>query len=312
MTRRPYAAIVLVAVSAACELREITLVEVENVVVAEIYANIAADPGDNEIRAFLHRTVGSVRDGLDDLDRARITVRRADGMTIRLAPDPRSSCLASVPVEETGTCFLSDSTEASSLRAGDLLEVEVELPDEGRLSGATRVPAPFDIAGVPRSCRLEPDTPMALHWSRSEGAWAYLDETSVHGLPEALAAEGIEMDDDPLYLLGLSISAGDTTVVFPSEFGIFNRFELDQDVALRLQRGLPAGTTADVTITAVERNYVNWARQGTFNPSGQVRVPSLLGDGTGVFAGAVSRHLLIVSDPPGEGLGEDLEDCPTS
>ncbi|NIR36178.1 MAG: hypothetical protein GWN02_08535, partial [Gemmatimonadetes bacterium] len=98
------------------------------------------------------------------------------------------------------------------------------------------------------------------------------------------------MEDDPLYLLGLSVSVADTTITFPSEFGVFNRLDLDQDVAVRLQRGLPAGVSAEVTITAVDRNYVNWARGGSFNPSGQVRVPSLRGDGTGVFGSTVGRR----------------------
>src|SRR5690606_38046307 len=114
-------------------------------------------------------------------------------------------------------------------------------------------------------------TPFEIHWTSSEGAWAYVNETTITGLADALAPEGIEADD-PLYLLGLSISGADTTIVFPSEFGVFDRFDLDQDLAVRLQRGLPDGTEAAVSIAAVERNYVNWARGGSFNPSGQVRV----------------------------------------
>ena len=114
--------------------------------------------------------------------------------------------------------------------------------------------------------------------------------------------------EDPLKLLGLSISDQDTTIVFPSEFGIFDRFDLNQDLATRLQDGLPPSTTAQVSITAVEGNFVNWARGGNFNPSGQVRVPSLRGDGTGVFAATVSRGFLVVSS---EQAGP-LPDCPIS
>ena len=106
----------------------------------------------------------------------------------------------------------------------------------------------------------------------------------------------LERFENPLYLLGLSISDQDTTIVFPSEFGVFNRFELDQAVAVRLQQGLPPATVAEVTITAVDRNFVNWARGGNFNPSGQVRVPSLDGDGTGVFAATVKRRFVVISE----------------
>jgi hypothetical protein len=132
-----------------------------------------------------------------------------------------------------------------------------------------------------------------------------VNETSISGLPEALEPEGIVVEEDPLNLLGLSISDQDTTIVFPSEFGIFDRFDLNQDLASRLQDGLPPSTTAKVSITAVEGNYVNWARGGNFNPSGQVRVPSLRGDGTGVFAATVNRRFVVVSLDQGP-----LPDCP--
>ena len=117
-----------------------------------------------------------------------------------------------------------------------------------------------------------------------------------------------EEDNDPLHLLGLSISDQDTTTVFPSEFGVFDRFDLDHDLATRLQEGLPDSTTAEVSITAVEGNYVNWARGGNFNPSGQVRVPSLRGDGTGVFAATVSRRFVVVSSD--QAIPAGLPDCP--
>ena len=52
----------------------------------------------------------------------------------------------------------------------------------------------------------------------------------------------------------------DTTVVFPTEFGVFERFDLDGDLALAVSEGLPAGTYADVTIGALDRNWANWVR----------------------------------------------------
>lgn len=288
----------------ACELQEVTLVEVENVVIAEVYVNVAPGIGEypTEVRAFLHRTVGSVQGGVDVLDQSRLTIRRSDGQTFDLAPDPQSLCLGSFPVGETGACFLADSADAAGLLPGDLLEIDVALPDGGSLTGATRVPAAFELVGVDVACRLPPDRLLPVRWTRSAGAWAYVNETSIRGLPAALAREGIEVEEDPLYLLGLSIADVDTTIVFPSEFGVFNRFDLDQDVAVRLQRGLPHGVGAEVAITAVDRNYVNWARGGNFNPSGQVRVPSLRGDGTGVFASTVHRRFLIESDSLAGGL----------
>ena len=296
------------AVLAACDIEEILIVEVEDVVIAEIYVNLAEDPAVNEIRAYLHYTVGAPASGGNELSSASIVVSRPDGLTLTLVEDQLEACLDSLPTVGDGVCFLADPAQTPNLSPGDQLEVQVTLADGGTLLGATRVPSSFQIDGISAACRLDPDTLLPLLWSRAEGAWAYVNETSISGLTEALEPEGIvvEEDDDPLHLLGLSISDQDTTIVFPSEFGIFDRFDLDQDLATRLQQGLPNSTTAEVSITAVEGNYVNWARGGNFNPSGQVRVPSIRGDGGGVFAATVTRGFVVVSSDQ----ASPLPDCP--
>ena len=296
------------ALLVSCDLEEITIIEIEDVVIAEIYVNLAEDPRENEIRAYLHHTVGAPGSGVDELPNAVIVVRRPDGLMLNLVENAIDACLNPLPTVGSGVCFLADPAQAPNLRPGDLLEVEVTFSDGGTLLGAARVPSSFQVDGISTTCRLDPNTLLPLHWSRSEGAWAYVNETSISGLTDALEPEGIDVeeDEDPLHLLGLSISAEDTTIVFPSEFGIFDRFDLNQDLASRLQDGLPPSTTAEVSITAVEGNYVNWARGGNFNPSGQVRVPSLRGDGTGVFAATVSRRFVVISlDQAGP-----LPDCP--
>ena len=294
------------AVVAGCDLEEITIVEIQDVVIAEIYVNLAEDPTENEIRAFLHHTLGGLGSEVDELPNALIVVRRSDGLTLNLVETPLDSCLDSLPTVGSGACFLADPAQTPNLSPGDLLEVEVTFTDGGTLFGAARVPLSFQIDGISTTCRLDPNTLLPILWSRSEGAWAYFNETSISGLPDALQPEGIVVEEDPLHLLGLSISDQDTTIVFPSEFGIFDRFDLDQDLSSRLQSGLPASTTAEVSITAVEGNFVNWARGGSINPSGQVRVPSLQGDGTGVFGATVSRRFVVVSsDQP-----SPLPDCP--
>ena len=101
--------------------------------------------------------------------------------------------------------------------------------------------------------------------------------------------------EDPLYLFGLAIAARDTTIVFPGEFGVFSRADLDFEVSTLLQKGLPAGVGATVSVGAVDRNWVNWARGGNFNPSGVVRVPSVRGDGTGVFGAGVIRTFGVLA-----------------
>jgi hypothetical protein len=134
-------------------------------------------------------------------------------------------------------------------------------------------------------------------------------ETEISGLGPALAPEGIVVEDDPLALVGIAVGADDTDIVFPTEFGIFDRFDLDRDLAVRLQRGLPDETGARISVNAVDRNYVNWIRGGNFNPSGQVRIPSVQGDGTGFFGSSVTRWFDVAVSPlPGGGMG--MPACP--
>lgn len=297
--RRLAAWLLLATATSACELQEVSVVDFSDVVVGEVYVTLGDAPTDHRVRAFLHGTAAGGTPDSESFDDAVVRIEREDGFAFELTLALVAACVDSLADGATGSCF-TDAGMAPSLAPGDALDLTIALADGRTLVGALRIPGDFRIDGVSGSCRLEPDTLLELRWTSSAGAWAYVNETSISGLPAALAAEGIELDDDPLYLLGLSISASDTTVVFPSEFGVFDRFDLEQDVALRLQRGLPDGTDALVSVTAVERNYVNWARGGNFNPSGQVRVASLRGDGTGVFGAAVVRRFAVVaSSAPG-------------
>jgi hypothetical protein len=287
-------ALLLAVAMAGCELDEVTVIDFVDVVVGEVYVTLGSTPSDHRMRALLHGTAAGGTPDAETFDDALVRIIRAGTDTLDLALDLITECVDSVPAGASGSCFV-DGGQAAVLLPGDRLELSIVLGDGRRLLGSARVPGDFQLSGVGASCRLEPDSLLPLRWAPSDGAWAYVNETSINGLPAALASEGIEVEDDPLYLLGLSISASDTTVVFPSEFGVFDRFGLDQALALRLQRGLPEGTDALISVAAVERNYTNWVRGGNFNPSGQVRVASLRGDGTGVFGAAVVRELAVVS-----------------
>ena len=295
MAARPAILGACLLVASGCELEEVTLVDAEDVVVAEVYLNVGQTQSENEIRAFLHRTVGT-SESVDDLIAAQVIVSRPGGGRRYVLQNAQvDDCVDSAPSLDPGACFILDDTATVDLGPGDVFELEVTLVDGSSIVGATRVPGDFALDAIPGSCRLPPDNIMTIEWSQSEGAWAYLNETSIRGLPAALEPEWIDVDEDPLYLLGLSISDTDTTITFPSEFGVFNRAELDQDLALRLQQGLPDGTSAEISITAVDRNFLNWARGGNFNPSGQVRVPSLSGAGTGVFGATIGRTFQLFS-----------------
>ena len=281
--------------TAGCELQEVTVVDFEDVVVAEVYVTLREPPEANTVMAFLHGASAGGQPDSRVFDDAVVRVTRTDGLVLSLEVVPIDACLESQPEAATGTCFAADSVLAAQLQPGDALDLDLTLgAGAGTALGALVLPADFALSGLGGQCRLPPDTLLEVSWSSSEGAWAYINETLIEGLGAALAVEGIEAED-PLFLLGLSISASDTAVVFPSEFGVFDRFDLDQDLAVRLQRGLPDQTSATVSIAAVERNHVNWVRGGNFNPSGLVRVSSLRGAALGVFGGAAVRAFEVIS-----------------
>lgn len=284
-----------VALLGGCELQEVTVVDVPDVIVVEAYAVVGES--DAILRAFLGRTVGGASQRT--VTAARVRVTREDGTLFELEEVEVEECMLEGGTELRGTCYLG-GPDAAGLRPGDALALRVELPDGRVLEGDTRIPGDFAIEGESTLCRMEADTPYELRWSRSAGAHTYVNETVITGLDEALGPEGIEAPRD-LYLLGLSVSDADTTIVFPAEFGVFERFDLDRPLAQRLQLGLPPGTHASVAISAADRNYVNWARGGNFNPSGPVRVPSIRGDGTGVFGSVVTRQLLTYVLESGDG-----------
>jgi len=292
---------------AGCELQEVTVVDFSDVVVAEVYVTLREPPQANTVMAFLHGSFAGDQPDTRTFDDALVRVTRGDGLTLDLSVVAIETCVDPQPENANGTCFLADSALAGQLAAEDALDLEVTLGAGGGTAlGSLVLPGDFALSRLGAECRLPPDTTLEVTWSPAAGAWAYINETLILGLADALAPEGIEAED-PLYLLGLSVSASDTAVVFPAEFGIFDRFDLDQDLAVRLQRGLPGGTSATVSIAATERNYVNWVRGGNFNPSGLVRVSSLRGAATGTFGGVVVREFEVLSslDPI-----PSVPDCP--
>lgn len=288
---------VVAVVCGGCALEEITLVEAEDVVVAEVYVQVSATrDGESRVTAWLHRTLDAGASSSRPVPGAEVLVTDERGFVLELAEAEEKQCVWSTPVDGTGTCYATTVAFAGRIRPGDALGVEITLPGGGVLRGSSTVPGDFRLVtpAVEGRCEVKALSPLEVRWTGSAGARAYVNETLISGLRAALASRGIEVEDDPLYLLGLSVSSADTTIVLPGEFGVFERFSLDQGLALALQEGLPENTEARVTITAADQNYSNWLRGGNFNPSGPVRIPSLQGDGTGVFATSVSRSFTAV------------------
>ena len=312
--RRIRAMVVLLALG-GCTLQEITIVEVEDVVVAEVFVQIGEGLfGGDRVTAFLHRTVGGLGAGFHPVPGARVVITRDAGPSVELGETTIERCVSATPVGGTGSCYWMAPTASAAFGPGDHLQLRIELASGGVLTSTTVVPGDFAILGIEEGaqCLLPASTPFTIRWTASEGTWAYVNETVMVGIRRAFAPLGIDVESDTLELLGLSISASDTTIVFPGEFGIFSRFELDQDLATSLQDGLPPGVRAPVMISATDRNYVNWVRGGNFNPSGQVRVPSIRGDGTGVFASTVTRTFEVVVNEASSDATSSAAACPTS
>lgn len=287
------------AVSGSCSLTDVTTTAAEDVVVVEALlqqrAGVGFSPVPARLSVFLHRTVQGEGGLSEPVDDAEVLVARPDGTVVELRPAERGDCVVSSPINGTGSCYLAPADDTRSIEPGERLELTVETARGEVMEAVSIVPGDFDLATVQDggTCRVEPNDPLEVVWSPSEGSWTYFNEIRIVGLPEALPDLGDIEIPDPLFLVGLSISAADTTIVVPNEFGILDRFDLDQPLSVALQQGLPEGTEAIVSIGAVDRNYVNWVRGGNFNPSGQVRIPSVRGQGTGFFGSGLVRGFEI-------------------
>jgi hypothetical protein len=290
--------------AAGCELAEVVTVEPQEVLVVEAVLRA----GEGMQRIILHR---ALRDGAVPGERgAQVRVESEEGRIFRFLEAPRDECLGVDTTEDADGaleridpgCYVAQGAVPQPGRAYTL---EVATVGGERLEGQTVVPGPFRwrSPALPfgfERCVLPAGESLTLAWSRSEGAWAYIGELEIEGLEEVLAERGIDADvPSPLRLTGLAISESDTTLTLPRDFGLFQRGSIPLEVLLALQQGLPEGTSARLVLAAADRNYVNAVRGGAFNPSGTVRVPSVRGDGTGVFASLVPLALEIDTEGSG-------------
>jgi hypothetical protein len=285
-----------------CELSDVVLAPSDDLLIAEVF--VESDGAAGKAYAFLHRTLGS--EGQGEVSGATVTLTGAgESVTLPEAEGAEACLLASTLPLITGSCYRLEALPEGLADPGERLTLRVETLEGDLLTGATTIPGDFALRTPGpdvTECSLSPDTNFEVRWSESADTWAYVGDVLVEGLAEVIAREGLDatLDEDPLHLIGLAISSADTTLAFPSEFGVFDRFDLDRDIALLLQAGLPSGTRASVTIAAADRNYVNWVRGGSFNPSGGIRIPSLEGEGSGVIGSVVARRFTVVAESQSE------------
>ncbi|MEJ2185228.1 MAG: hypothetical protein P8Z36_04735 [Gemmatimonadota bacterium] len=282
--RRALVGLLAVWLLPACEIQKVVVAQPEDVLVAEVYLRADAVVQ----TAFLHRTIQD--QASVDVPGARVVVTGPAGDTVHYAAAEMGVCVDAEP--GSGSCYAAgDSLHPFHVRAGAQYRLSIVLADGRTLEGETVVPQDFRMLRPASSpCGLPVDSLLHVAWTPSDGAWVYVTGAEIRGLQAAFAPLGVAVDD-PFVLTGLSISREDTTIVFPSEFGVFDRFDLPRALVLALQEGLPDGVSAHITIGAADQNYVNWSRRGTFNPSGLVRVSSLRGDGIGVFGSLVTKSV---------------------
>lgn len=288
---RRAAFVVAAAALCGCELTDITLAEPEDVIVAEVI--LSTDP---EVQtAYLHRT----RANNARVPGALVTVHDEDtNRVLQYSEAGDSLCVRGLSGQDTaraGTCYASDYT-VNFVRPGGRYSLRIQVGSRV-MTGRLQVPGTFRLLrpGPVVSCSLPPRQSLELTWTPSSGAWVYVAVGYFIGLRQALRREGVDVTGtDPVELGGLSISRADTTLILPGEFGPFDRFDADlHPIVLAIQDGLPARVDVALWIGAGDRNYVNWVRGGVFNPSGAVRVPSIQGDGTGVFGALVVEHHFV-------------------
>lgn len=243
---------------------------------------------------------------------AEVVVTRGDGLRVTFLEsglacysiDP-AYVNSDTPVEIRGSCYASPASAGRWVVPGATYDLDIRTTRGEEARGRTVVPGAFTLNSVPASrfndqppqaCTLAPATPLPLTWTQAAGAWGYIAPLQIGGLravlPDSIVAP------DPLELIGISVSASDTSLVLPGEFGVFDRFTLDQDLVRVLQTGLPGGTAARVVVAAADRNYINGVRGGSFNPSGPVRISSVVGDAVGVFGSLAPLHAFVVVSPP--------------
>jgi len=292
----------LAAFAGACTLTDVTIPDSEDVVSVE--AVLRTDAPVQTL--ILHRSLNG-RD-VEGIPGARVTVTTQAGRAITFR-EGEDDCyrvsrfyFRERPGSVAATCYESRDSEGAWVTAGATYRLRVETPDGRVIQGRTRVPGRFALARLPFAtsetervnamCALPPNTTFPVVWTRSDSAASYVAPLRIFNLSAALAARGITANiPEPLELTGIAVSERDTTILLPGQFGVFDRFDTDNAALTAIQSGFPEGVVAEMVVAAIDRNYLNGVRGGSFNPSGQVRVSSVTGDGVGVFGSVVPLYV---------------------
>ena len=304
----------------SCELAEVEIEPVPDLAVAAVSVVLTIDPLDpNRIdtRAFALLAVGYY--SLDiEIPGASVTIVGESGRSLRLreVSDPLATCVTqleidgrTVPRPPAGSCHVA-AVPGAHFAPGERLSLTVELPDGGILRGESRMPGIFTPTALSLRdgrCRLDPDTGYRFNWAHSAGSWAYLAEARLAGLGDLWPYAR------PLRLDATLRRNDEPHLAFPRDLllNVFDRWDVRRwELSRALHGGLPAGASARIAFGALDRNWANWVRLGRVELDGEVRVPSVFGDGTGMFGTAVRWTVDVESraaDP--QAAADDLPLC---
>ena len=300
----------LLPLLAACQL-DWTQVDEEVLLVASVTAILTVDPMDSTVQSTDVFAL-LIRDAIDhQVPEASVRIVGSSGRTLQLEelPDTSEACLMDLgwgKATGTGTCYIA-SVPSAYFAPLEELSLRVATPDGKQLSGASTIPGlftPSHLSLQDGRCRATPETNYKIDWNPVERGWAHIAEAEFTGLRRNLWD-----NPDPLYLTAAWMAAPSyrSEMAFPRkliEDGVtFNA----RKAARRLEAGLPWGVTVDLAIAAIDRNWANWIRPGQVHPGGDVPVPSVFGDGTGLFGTAVRWTATIESRDAEEETG--LVDC---
>ena len=301
----------LLPLLAAC-LLDWTQVDEEVLLIASATAILTVDPMDSTVRSTDVFAL-LIRDAVDDqVPEASVRIVGSSGRTLQLEelPDTSEACRGDLgwgKESVTGTCYIA-SVPSAYFAPLEELSLQVATPGGKQLSGESTIPGLFTPSRLSLQdgrCRVNPETNYRIDWRSIRSSWAHIAEAEFMGLRDNLWDE-----PGPLYLA----AAWMATPSSRSQQMGFPRKLIERDVpfdarkaARRLETGLPWGVTVDLAVAAIDQNWANWIRPGQINVAGEVPVPSVFGDGTGMFGTAVRWTATIESRDAEEETG--LVDC---
>lgn len=305
--------------AAGCDVTDVPPGSGQKMLVASATVVLTVDPADptridTRAVALISEAYQQV---LTEVPGAAVSVTGASGRSLSLVAeeDPLGACTVlsedlygeDGPLGIIGSCHTAAAPSAV-FAPGEVLALAVTTPDGGVLEGTSRMPDAFTPRGLSVEdgrCRVEPGTGYRFAWSPVGGTWAHVGEAEITGL-----SPGLWSSSDPLYLPVTVLGRGRdvTDMVFPRDFLLELLSDVDNvELHRTLDAGLPGGASAEVTIAALDRNWANWIREGRLNINGETVIPSVFGDGTGMFGTAV-RWKVEVESRAAEGAG-DLPLC---